>query len=250
MANKASANTISRIFFAITFPTAIVLGVFFIGGKYIEAHPKNPVNISVQGETKISEEPDIAKVTLGVQTGRKESSREAIRTLEQTMSGILITVQSLDVKEADIQTSGFSLYPAYDWEDGEQIPRGYEASQNLTIIVRNPGDVGDVISSAVESGANNVSDISFLKEDLGSLRDQARRESINKAKAQAQRLADELGMSVGRMTGYSEDILSSSESAYGKGGYGYGGGGVSEALAIPAGEQEFTVRVFITYELK
>ncbi len=246
------ASAISRVFFAVTFPTAIVLGLFYLGGKYMEAHPWSPVYISVQGETKIAEKPDIAKVTLGVQTGRRETSQEAMRMLQQTMSGVVIAVRKLEVKDADVQTSGFSLYPAYDWRDGEQIPRGYEASQNLTIIVRNPENVGDVISAAIESGANNVSDISFLKEDLAGLRDQARRESIAKAREQARRLADELGMRVGDMTGYSEDILSFSDSAYGKGGYGYGGmgGGGAESFPIPSGEQEFTVRVFLTYKLK
>ena len=251
MATKTSA-AFSHLFLAVTLPTAIVLGLFFLGGKYIETRPRNPVYVSVQGETKIAEKPDIAKVTLGVQTGRRETSKEAMRVLEQTMSGVVVAVRELEVKDADVQTSGFSLYPAYDYTDGEQIPRGYEASQNLTIIVRTPEDVGDVISAAIESGANNVSDISFLKEDLAGLRDQARRESIAKAKQQAERLAGELGMRVGDMTGYSEDILSVADAAYGKGGYGYGGmgGGGGEALPIPSGEQEFTVRVFLTYELK
>jgi len=186
-------SSAKSIFLRLALPTTVVWGLFFLAGNYIESTPRIQASISGIGETKVAEKPDIASVTLGVQTGRQESSQEAMETLEEQMNAVLGAVKALEIPENDIQTSGFSLYPAYDWIEGKQVPRGYEASQNVTIKVRNPGKVGDVISAATKAGANNVSGIQFLMDDMAALRDRARSESIAKAKKQAEDLAEELG---------------------------------------------------------
>ncbi|KKW44739.1 MAG: hypothetical protein UY90_C0002G0020, partial [Candidatus Peregrinibacteria bacterium GW2011_GWA2_54_9] len=98
--------------------------------------------------------------------------------------------------------------------------------------------------------ANNVSGIQFLMDDMAALRDRARSESIAKAKKQAEDLAEELGMSLGKLTSYGEDISSFPDTGYGKGGYGGGGGTVMAEGPVPIGEQEFTLRVYLTYELR
>ncbi|PIR49965.1 hypothetical protein COU79_02050 [Candidatus Peregrinibacteria bacterium CG10_big_fil_rev_8_21_14_0_10_54_7] len=243
-------SSAKSIFLRLALPTTVVWGLFFLAGNYIESTPRPQAAISGIGETKVAEKPDIASVTLGVQTGRQESSQEAIETLEEQMNAVLGAVKALEIPEGDIQTSGFSLYPAYDWIEGEQVPRGYEASQNVTIKVRNPGKVGDVIGAATKAGANNVSGIQFLMDDMATLRDRARSESIAKAKKQAEDLAEELGMSLGKLTSYGEDISSFPDTGYGKGGYGGGGGTVMAESPVPIGEQEFTLRVYLTYELR
>ncbi len=246
---STSTPALLRIFYTVALPTTVLAGIFFLAGKYVEVQPQNHPSISVQGETKVAAKPDLATVTLGVQTGRQETSQEAMDMLEQNMKKILDAVAASGIEQKDIQTSGFTLYPAYDWKDGEQIPRGYEASQSVAIKVRDPSKVADVISAATQAGANNVSGIEFRIDDLAAVRDQARKESIAKAKEQAEKLAAELGMHVGELMSYGEDVSPYVETSYGKGG-GYGGGGDMAQSAVPSGEQEITVRVYLTYELK
>jgi hypothetical protein len=252
MAAAAKQNaTLTQIFFTIALPTTLLAGLFFLAGKYVESRPYSAPSVSAQGETKVAVQPDLALVTLGVQTGRQPTAEQTTTLLEATMKEVLAAVGELGVEGKDVQTSNFTLYPAYDWVDGEQIARGFEASQNVTIKVRTPEMAGDVIAAATAAGANNVSGVQFTLEDLEKVKDEARRESIGKARAQAELLASELGMRVGKLISYGEDATSYPGDVYGRGGYGMGGDmAVSEAAALPTGEQEITVRVYLSYQLR
>jgi uncharacterized protein YggE len=76
--------------------------------------------------------------------------------------------------------------------------------------------------------------------------------AIEKAKAKAKTLAGQLGMSLGRMTGFSEDGVYPPMPMMMKANYdmGVAGGAVTESAVLPAGEQEIVANVTISYELR
>lgn len=226
-------------------------GAFYVGGKQIEQRAQNLVTISVTGEGKISVAPDIAELMFGVQTGPQPTAKQAMAKLERNMKAVLEAVKDMDIEEKDIRTQQLWLNPIYDWSNGQQTLRGYEANQQLTVKVRDLDKVGDILSRVTQVGANQVGGVNFTVDDPEDARADARQEAIAEAKLKAGRLAADLGMRLGKIRGFGE----------GGGwvppvmplGRGMGGGGdmaMEKALEVPAGEQEITVQVTITYELR
>lgn len=229
----------------------LIAGGFYLTGKYVEQQNYMPMTITVESDGKVSAPPDIAVVSFGVQTGRQSTAQQAMKLLAEKMQEIIAAVEKEGIEEKDVSTDSLSLFPAFDWKDGQQIPRGFEANQSLHVKVRDLDKIGSVLSTVTVAGANQVGGVDFTIDDPEALRAMAREKAIAKAETKAQKLAAELGKSIKRLTGFSE-----------------GGGyvpmpyakanvmldravGAAEAtVPVPAGEQDITVSVALTYELK
>jgi len=229
---------------------ALLVGGAYIAGKNIEAAPE-PAMITVTGEGKVEAVPDIAMLSFGVQTGRQSSAEQAMTNLAENMNAIIAAVKAAGVEEKDIKTQYLNLNPAYDWLDGRQVERGFEAGQSLQVKVRDLDKISEILDVAVSNGANQSGGVSFTIDEITDLQAQAREEAINDAEAKAKKLADQLGVTLGAIRGFSD---------------GYGGGApmpyydravmmesdagsVAKAPEIPAGEQEINANVSITYEI-
>lgn len=228
-------------------------GAFYLAGKHLETDSLRnpPLVISVSGEGKVTGTPDIAMLSFGVQTDRLATAEAATKDLGTRMQKIIAALKQQGIAEGDISTQSLSLYPVYDYNDGRTIPRGYQAGQSLSVKVRDTAKVGDVLSLAATNGANQVGGVSFTIDDPEALRDTARSEAIAEAQEKAQELAAQLGRRLGRMTAFNEN----------GGGYyppmpyyardAMAGAVANEAkMEIPSGDQEVSVIVSLTYELR
>ncbi len=231
----------------------IIAGFFYLSGKNIEVKGSltNPPVISVTAEGKVSTPPDIASISFGVTTGRQTTAKAATDIIQKNMTKILAAVQALDIENKDIVTESFYLSPEYDYTTGGQLPRGFQATQSLRVKVRDLDKVGEVLTAATNAGANQVGGITFLVDNPDAVKAQAREIAIGKAKAKAAVLAKNLGMSLGRMTAFSEDDTYNPPISMMKANYDAGAGmAVPESLPIPTGEQEIVSNVTISYELR
>ena len=228
-------------------------GFFYLAGKNLEIKGPltNPVTISVTADGKVSTPPDIAMVSFGITTGRQPTAKAATDVIKKNMTKILAAVKELGVAEKDIATESFYLSPEYDYTTSGQIPRGFQATQTLRVKIRDLDKVGDVLTAATNAGANQAGGINFSVDNPDAMKAQAREIAIGKAKAKAEVLAKNLGMSLGRMTGFSED------GAYNppmpmmmKANYDAGNSVAERSLEIPAGEQDIVSNVTIMYELR
>lgn len=239
-------------------PILVVLigGSFYVYGKNIEVGTTGhePVIISVSADAKVSGAPDIASLSFGVQTGRQPTAKAAIENVRKNMTKVLDAVKKAGVEDKDITTESFWLSPVYDYNNGTQIPRGYEANQSLRVKVRDLDKVGDVLTAATDAGANQAGSISFDIDNPDALNAEARAKAIEKAKAKADVLAANLGMHVAKLTGFSEGggyyppvPMMNKTMAYDAMGV---GGAVRESVPVPVGEQEITSTVTLMYELR
>jgi uncharacterized protein YggE len=226
-------------------------GSFYIYGKKLEVRDAPLSTITVSGEGKVFVAPDIAEMTFGIQTGRQPTAAAAMKKLKDGMDKIFTAVKAAGIPEKDISTAHFWLNPVYDWTDGGQIFRGFEANQSLQVKVRDLDKVSAVLEAATNAGANQAGNVQFTVDDPEAKRSEARAKAITQAKAKAKELADQLGERLGDVQSFTE-----------------GGGGWAapmmmrgEALAmdaatkeaslpLPAGEQEIISSVTITYELQ
>ncbi len=229
-----------------------VAGCFFLGGKYIEKQNLDPITITVSGEGKTTAAPDLAMLSLGVQTGRQTSAGQAMTVLKKNMDAVMAALKKAGVEDKDISTENFYLSPAYDWTTGGQIPKGFEANQSLRVKVRNLDKVSDVLGAATAAGANQAGSISFTIDDPEQVRGEARAKAIEQAKAKAEILAKNLGKSLGKMRGFVEGGAAVPPMMYDRMtmAAGVGGGAEAQATPLPAGEQDVVVGVSLTYELR
>ena len=235
-------------------PIVVVLlaGGSYVVGKNIEARDHQPVLISVDGEGKVTAVPDIAELSFGVQTGAQPTAKAAMEKLSTSMNAAFDAVKALGIEEKDISTESLYLNPMYDWPNGKQVLRGYEANQSLRVKVRDLDKVSDVLGAATGAGANQAGGVTFTIDDPDVLRAQARQKAIAQAQEKAQVLAKQLGVTLKQLKGFSEGggsmppipMMSRAMDAY-------GGGGIEEkSVPLPAGEQEIQVTVNLSYEVQ
>ncbi|MDI6857288.1 MAG: SIMPL domain-containing protein [Dehalococcoidia bacterium] len=165
------------------------------------------LGIAVTGEGKASGPPDVVVLTLGVSV-LAPTVKEARDQATDAMSKVVDSLKSNGVEDKDIQTSQFSIYPEYDYREGEDTLRGYRLTNVATAKLRDIDRTGEALDEAVAAGGDltNVQGISFTIDDPDELRDQAREEAVADAKAKAERLAELSGVGLGKVISISESF--------------------------------------------
>ena len=220
--------------------------------------------INVQGEGEVSAVPDIATFSFSV----KEESltvSEAQTVVTKKMNSVLDFLKQSEVDEKNIKTTGYNIYPRYEWQsekiacyglncpvpDRERILVGYEVSQNISVRLENIDKAGEVLAGIGALEVTNVSGLSFEIDDEDDLKRQARKEAIEEAQDKAKQLAKDLGVSLVRIVNYSSNE-GSSNSRYNimEKSMSFDMGGDVAVPEIPVGENEIKTTVYITYEIK
>ena len=160
------------------------------------------LDLSAEGSVKAA--PDMAAVTLGV-TANAPTAGAACQAEAQKMTATIASLKARGVEAKDIQTSGLSLNAQYDFP--QNAPRrltGYEASNRVTIVVRDLARTGAVIDAAVASGANGIDGVSFGLSNPKPLQDEARRKAVADLSEKAQLYAGATGMRIARLINLTE----------------------------------------------
>jgi len=159
-------------------------------------------SISVRGQA--SQIPDVAVLSVGVTTEAADSNI-ALRENAQKMTRVLAAVKTAGIAEADAQTSHIRLNPHYQYNNDRQ-PRitGYQASNTLTIKVRDVGNLGRLLDALATQGANQINGPFFQIDKPDPIYDQARKNALEMAQARAALYAQALGLRVRRIVSFSE----------------------------------------------
>ena len=164
------------------------------------AQPAAPRTIVVSGDGEATAAPDMATLTIGVQTEAKTAA-EALSQNAARMDAAIKKLKQRGVDEKDIQTSGLSVSPQYDYDSSRprSEPRitGYMASNNVVVKLRKLDKAGSIIDDAISGGANSMSGLSFGFADLSPLLKEARRNAVKDARERAELYADAAGVKLG-----------------------------------------------------
>ena len=154
--------------------------------------------------------PDIVTVGTGVET-RAPTARQAMADNAQQMTSLIAALGKAGIAKKDIQTSGLRLNAQYDYSarnlDGTQAaPKfiGYEASNQLTVKLRDVKRAGELLDQMAAAGATNISGPNFTIDDPAPLLVQARGQAIKTAAAQAQYYAQQTGYRSARLVSIAE----------------------------------------------
>ena len=162
--------------------------------------------INVTGVGSTDAKPDLSIVNVGVET-RGETVASARAQAASSMSKVLTSLKKNDVDAKDVQTSNFSIYPEYVYEDvpgkrySVQKLIGYRVSNAVTVKVRDLDRLGEIIDDAASAGGDDIriNGISFTMDDTKTLEDEARELAVLDATRKADQIALTTGTSRGRI---------------------------------------------------
>ncbi|MDO8492800.1 MAG: SIMPL domain-containing protein [bacterium] len=243
----------------------VIFAVFLlvsINQKLNTAATTNTVSFS--GEGKVMAKPDIAMVEFSIIT-EAATSKAAQDDNSKKSQKITDFLKKQGVEDKDVKTTSYNIYPKYSYpspiiynqsepsilppeRDGQPKIVGYQVTQSFQVKVRNFDKLSRIVDGLVSVGVNNVNNLGFSVEDPEKLKSEARAKAIADAKKKADELKNQIGIKLGKIVNFSE----------GFGGYpgpyymeakGMGGGGAS-GPSLPPGENEISVNVTLTYQIK
>lgn len=132
---------------------------------------------------------------------------------------------------------------------GKSVLTGYQVSESIYVKLRDLSKAGSLLASLGSAGVSDLNGPSFSVDNPDSVNAQARSAAIADAKTKAKELAKELGVSLVRITSFSENsgnypmpVMYAMNAA--------ASSAKVSAPEVPAGQQEVTDNVTITYEIK
>ena len=130
------------------------------------------LNLSAYGEVRVA--PDMATITFGVTT-EGTTAQAAMADNARRMQEVFAALSRAGIADRDIQTSGLNLSAQYDYVEN-QPPRlrGYQASNQVTVIINDLTKVGTTADVVVSAGVNQINGIAFGLKDPKAAEDQAR----------------------------------------------------------------------------
>jgi uncharacterized protein len=214
------------------------------------------VTLTTDGQAKA--DPDLAEVTGGV-VSKGVTAKEALAKQAVKMNAISASLGETGIAAKDIVTAQVNISPTYGWTaKGGQRVTGYDATNIITIKVRDTSKVGTVLDKMVSDGSNRIDSVVFKLENQDAPQQEARKDALRKAQARAAAYASAAGLKVYKIVSIAEDGASIEQP----------GGGVqymppalverrtfdASAVAAPTpvagGTIEAAVRLSVTYEFR
>ncbi|PJK05060.1 hypothetical protein CO610_11260 [Lysobacteraceae bacterium NML95-0200] len=160
--------------------------------------------LAVEAEGSVQRAPDIAHIGTGVST-RAADTQSAMRQNAEEMHKVLDALQKAGIAERDIQTSGISLSPQYQYSEN-QPPRvsGFQANNRVQVKVRDLEKLGGIMDILVRAGANELHGPDFELDKPEEARDEARSRALAEARRRADHYAKALGLKVRRIVSIDE----------------------------------------------
>jgi uncharacterized protein YggE len=228
---------------------ALALLALSVAGSDARAHDqesdKRTISLSATGAVKTT--PDKVDITTGVTT-EGQTAREALDKNTEAMSQVVAGLKDAGIEPKDIQTTDFSISPIYEQRKEGQAAfiTGYRVTNSVHIIVRDTAKLGAILDKVVSLGANQIGSISFGVSEPEALKDEARKQAIRNAIADAKLYAETAGVELGPVLTITEE----------DGGYipRYAEAAAPMAMAkdvpIEAGTTTVQIRLRVTWELR
>ncbi|TLY07892.1 MAG: DUF541 domain-containing protein [Thaumarchaeota archaeon] len=219
--------------------------------------------VSTSGTATTKVKPDKFSITVGVETNGT-TAQEATSKNADLMAQVIAALKELGVKENEIGTSNFNVYPIYEYREpskvciqvyppppdcqpGQQLT-GYRASNSVTVTLDAQGavDAGKVIDASVKAGANNINGVYFFvsPEKQEQIRDTLTKDAILNARHRADVAAGALGMQI---SGVQSVNLNDVYFPYLTKSYDAGAVAGQAATPILPGEQDLTTTVSVVF---
>ncbi|HQR25082.1 MAG TPA: SIMPL domain-containing protein [Steroidobacteraceae bacterium] len=162
------------------------------------ADEARPRTVSVSGQGEVSAQPDMARVTLGVEA-RRPTLSDARSRVTATVDRVLALTRDLKIDPKYVNATRLQVQPEYRWNetDRTRVLLGYVVSRQVEIELRDLDQLGALLERAVSAGANQVGDPSLDSTKRKDLERQAMALAVQDARLNAEALAQAAGVRLG-----------------------------------------------------
>lgn len=152
--------------------------------------PPPPPAIVTQGEATIKRASDRAWLSVATET-RDPKAAEARRRNAEAMTAVQSALKGAGVKADAIRTTGFSLSPDLQWDNGRSILRGYIASNQVEVRIDDLNTLSDVVDAvnSPKGVALTVNGPRFDLKDEKAAENEALKLAVESAMSRAQAIA-------------------------------------------------------------
>ena len=177
---------------------AAVLSAVIFSLPAFAADEARPRSVTVSGSGEIAAEPDLARVTLGVES-RKPTMAEARTEVAATVERVLALCKSLGINPKQVNATGVQIQPEYSWneKDRKRVLLGYLVSRQVQVELRDLELLGTLLERAVDAGVNQVNDPVLDSSRRKDLEREALVKAVQDARQNAETLAGAAGATLG-----------------------------------------------------
>lgn len=160
--------------------------------------------IVTTGDATVKIKPDIAVITVGA-VAQAATAQDAQSGAAERIARILERAKTLGIAAADTKSAGYDIEPQYAYGPN-QPPRitGYQATQRLTLTLRDVNLAGKTLDALVQGDAANTVGIQLTLDDPKPAQASARSLAIADARAKADAMATAAGVHLGRVIAVSD----------------------------------------------
>jgi len=122
---------------AIILASALALTCGFIGIQGVQAADVERGYVSVSGEASEEAVPNIAKITLSVETSDKDITKVSEANKQASNNSIQAVKKLLDTANGEtVKTLSFNVNPEYRYKDGQRIFMQYTAINSYEVKIK------------------------------------------------------------------------------------------------------------------
>jgi uncharacterized protein len=161
------------------------------------AETPSPPSISVDADGKVMATPDLARLTLEVETQSATAAAAGQENAKQA-GGVISAVKQVLGPEDKLRTLGYRLMPVHSSKDKSSPPeiKGYRAVNQLEVKILDVARLGTVIDTAMKNGATRVNGPYWSHSRLEELQRQAAVNALERARRLAEALAQAAGLKI------------------------------------------------------
>ncbi|MDY6827633.1 MAG: SIMPL domain-containing protein [Bacillota bacterium] len=190
-----------QIFYTVALLVIIVLSLSGCGSDD-QSNPgtaEAPRVIQTYGEAEIKAKPDLAEISVAIQTRGTDAGTVA-EDNARLANAVWNALLDYGLSEDDLKTGAYSIYSYQEWVGdrltGEKSQMSYQAVNEIIIKTTELESVGEIIDLAVEAGANNVNYVNFELADPQELLMKALAMAAEQASLKAEAIAGSTGDSI------------------------------------------------------
>lgn len=211
--------------------------------------------VTINSSESVEVTPDMAEIIYGITTEDEDASACQQKNTE-ALDKVLAFLKEQGYEDKSIKTTGFSLEPRYDWSGNSQKLIGYQMNTQVTVTDVPIDDVGGLLSKTVESGANEIQNVTYFS----STYDQAYGEALKKAVELARGKAEAIAEADGRQLGKVLKVEEYNDGQYGR----YASSGINQRsmkmmdteaaagaadMGVMPGQMKVTANICVDFEL-